>query len=294
MLTAYVAGQAAAFEELVRRHGRMVHGVCRRVLGNADDADDAFQAVFMVLARKAGSLTQRESVAGWLYGVACRTAKKARVSATRRRRREQVVATMTREEISDTATDADVGPCLDEEVNRLPEKYRLPVLLCYLEGESNEDAARRHALLGRCGQDASAAGSRTAAEPARTAWSDGVRRRTRNAPRRSGGDGVHAGAARGFDPQGCDKRSRPVRRPAPTGAAALAQGVIRDMYLAKLKWIAVVVLGLGTLGVGVGHGRAGPRTAAAQAPTGEQLAMADTAKPAPAEATAGQGRRGRR
>ena len=121
LLTAYLAGEANAFETLVQRHGRMVRGACWRLLGNAHDADDAFQAVFLVLARKASSLTQRENVAGWLYGVACRTAKKARVSTARQRRREEMAASMTRESTYDEATEAVVSPVLDEEVNRLPE-----------------------------------------------------------------------------------------------------------------------------------------------------------------------------
>src|SRR5262249_37660978 len=132
----------AAFTELVRRHGPMVLGVCRRVLRHAQDAEDAFQATFLVLATKAGSPRWEESVARWLYEVAFRVAHKARVGAARRRARERQATAMAQAEPGAGEAWDDLREVLDEEVNRLPCKYRSPVVLCYLEGKTNTEAAR--------------------------------------------------------------------------------------------------------------------------------------------------------
>jgi RNA polymerase sigma factor (sigma-70 family) len=136
------ARDEAAFEELVRRHGSMVLGVCRRHLGNADDAEDAFQATFLVLVRKAASIVKRDTVANWLYGVAFRTAQKARVLAARRRRKEPMMARP--EAVADDAW-CEVRAVLDSELNALPDKYRATVILCDVEGHTRKEAAK---LLG--------------------------------------------------------------------------------------------------------------------------------------------------
>jgi RNA polymerase sigma factor (sigma-70 family) len=132
----------AAFASLIERHGPMVLSVCRRVLGNAHDAEDAFQATFLVLARRAGSLRRRASVAGWLYGVACRVAWRARADAARRRLHERRAQAL-RPEAPAAEVPPDLGDVLGEELARLPEAYRQPVVLCHLEGLTNEEAARR-------------------------------------------------------------------------------------------------------------------------------------------------------
>jgi RNA polymerase sigma factor (sigma-70 family) len=133
-----------AFTVLVRRHGPMVFGVCRRVLSNAQDAEDAFQATFVVLARKAHAVEKPELLANWLYGVAYRTARKARAQAARRGHHERQAALMAgAEAIEAGGNSQEIRGILDEELQHLPAKYRVPLVLCYLEGMTNEQAARR-------------------------------------------------------------------------------------------------------------------------------------------------------
>jgi RNA polymerase sigma factor (sigma-70 family) len=131
----------AAFELLVWRHGSLVWGVCRRVLQQEQDAEDAFQATFLVLARRAATIGRGEALAGWLHQVAARLARAARTRRFERVRREALVRPATRDE-ADPGGWHDLRPLLDEEIGRLPEKYRRPFLLCYLEGKTTEQAAR--------------------------------------------------------------------------------------------------------------------------------------------------------
>jgi len=131
-----------AFAGLVRRHGSMVFGVCRRVLGNLHDSEDVFQATFLVLAQKARSVVKREALASWLYKVAYRIALKARTRNERRRRKEKQVDVMPHPFTQAPAVQ-DWEAVLDEELNRLPEKYRIPVILCDLEGKTGKEAERR-------------------------------------------------------------------------------------------------------------------------------------------------------
>ena len=136
-----------AFEVLVERHGPMVLRVCRGVLADPDDAQDAFQATFLVLVRQAGSIRNRDSVASWLFGVAGRIAARLRADAARRRRHEREAAGWATVGSDDGGRESgppsDPGPVLHEELARLPEKYREAVVLCYLEGHTYEAAARR-------------------------------------------------------------------------------------------------------------------------------------------------------
>jgi len=131
----------AAFAALVRRHGPMVLGVCRRVLGHVQDAEDAFQATFLVLARKAASIATRALLANWLYGVAYNTAIKARATTARRRLREKQVTEMPEPEAVEQDLWNDLQPLLDQELSRLPDRYRVPIVLCELEGKSRKEAA---------------------------------------------------------------------------------------------------------------------------------------------------------
>jgi RNA polymerase sigma factor (sigma-70 family) len=133
----------AAFEALVRRHGPMVLAVCRRVIGNLHDAEDAFQASFLVLARKAASVSPRDAVGNWLYGVAYRTAIRARAVCARRWAREKQVKNMPHLKTEPADPLQGFEPLLDRELNRLPDKYRLPLILCELEGRLRKDVARQ-------------------------------------------------------------------------------------------------------------------------------------------------------
>ena len=141
-------GDAAevAFEAILARHGPLVLGVCRSMLRDPHDAEDAFQATFLVLARKAGSIRIDSTLAGWLHGVSRRVALRARLRSDRRKSLEngppvdRLIA-----EGDDEIDRRDLGEAIHEEVARLPEKYRAPILLCYFEGHTHESAA---SLLG--------------------------------------------------------------------------------------------------------------------------------------------------
>jgi len=140
------AAAELAFAALVERHGPMVLRVCRRVLADPHDAQDAFQATFLVLVRRAGAVRNRESVASWLYGVAARVAACSRATTARRRAHEQAAARAGDAVQPGVEEDgADLGVVIREELGRLPDRYRDPVILCDLEGQTYEAAAR---LLG--------------------------------------------------------------------------------------------------------------------------------------------------
>jgi RNA polymerase sigma factor (sigma-70 family) len=133
----------AAFAALVRRHGPMVFRLCRRILRNEHDAEDAFQATFLALSRQADQLRPHESLGGWLYRVAYRTAQKARVAAARRAKHEGRAAERP---VADPLTQLTVGEAhdlLDRELARLPDKFRVPLVLCYLEGLTRDEAAHQ-------------------------------------------------------------------------------------------------------------------------------------------------------
>jgi RNA polymerase sigma factor (sigma-70 family) len=131
----------AAFATLVERYGPLVMGVCLRVLGQRQDAEDAFQTTFLVLARKAGSIARRQSVSGWIYRVAYRVALRARATRARRASRVRRLTEVAAPEETPAWVCRELRPILDEEVNRLPRKYRLPFILCYLQGQTNAEAA---------------------------------------------------------------------------------------------------------------------------------------------------------
>src|SRR5262245_11599934 len=129
-----------SFAAIVRRHGPMVLGVCRRVLHDFHDAEDAFQATFFLLARKAGAIVKRDSLGSWLHGVAYRTALRARALAAQRRARESPTPDLPHPTVMPDEA-LDWLPLLDRELNRLPEKYRVAIVLCDLQGRSRSEAA---------------------------------------------------------------------------------------------------------------------------------------------------------
>jgi RNA polymerase sigma factor (sigma-70 family) len=136
----------AALAALVQRHGPMVWGVCRRVLSNYHDAEDAFQATFLVLVRKTASIASPELLANWLYGVAHRTAMKARATVAKRRVRERQVTEMPEPAVVEQDLWNDLQPLLDQELSRLTDIYRVVIVLCDLDGKTRKEAARHLGL----------------------------------------------------------------------------------------------------------------------------------------------------
>jgi RNA polymerase sigma factor (sigma-70 family) len=252
------AGEAAelAFATLVERHGPMVLRVCRELLRDEHAAHDAFQATFLVLMRRAGSLWTRDSLGPWLYQVAVRVAKNARSAAGRRQRHERKAAALAARFVSETGRD-DCGPVLHEELDRLPEVHRAVIVLCALEGLTQEQAARQ------LGWPIGTVQSRLARGRARL--------RTRLI-RRGVAPGVALAAlapsaravAASVPPSLADST---VRGAVPIAAAmapatiaglysarviALTEGVLRSMILTKLKLAAFGLLSIGLLATGVG------------------------------------------
>jgi RNA polymerase sigma factor (sigma-70 family) len=138
-------GDDAAFEALLTRYGPMVLGVCRRRLRDGHAAEDAFQATFLVLVRKASSIRVNRSIGPWIHGVAWRVAERARVESARRRDREVTGQAVEQAEArrDPQSTRRELAEVFDEELQRLPDKYRVPVVLCHLEGLTHEEASQR-------------------------------------------------------------------------------------------------------------------------------------------------------
>jgi RNA polymerase sigma factor (sigma-70 family) len=248
-----VQRDADAIAAVVRRHGPTVLGVCRRILNNTHDAEDAFQATFLVLVRKARSIAKREALGSWLYGVACRVALKARAEAARRRRHERQAASGAGGQSHEEETREDLRPILDEEVNQLPEKYRRPIVLCYFEGKTYQEAAR---LLGMPAGTASVRLAR-----ARALLRD--RLAVRGLALSAGA--LAAGLADGTAPAAevsllaeatAGAAVRFVTDPAAAGVSthviALTEGVVKAMFLRKLKTLAGVILAVGMTCGGAG------------------------------------------
>jgi RNA polymerase sigma factor (sigma-70 family) len=270
----------SAFSALVQRHGPGVLSLCRGLLHHLQDAEDVFQATFLVLARKAGSIRKRESLASWLYGVARRLASKARARAARRGRQELPATAEAEAPAGDDMTWRELRQILHEELSRLPEKYRAPLLLCYWEGRTQEEAAAqlgwskgmfkarvqrgRELLRGRLTRRGVtlSAGLATALLCGRAGTAAEALALVNSTTR----------AALAF------AAGKPAAAGGLSAAAALAEGVVRAMFLTKVKTAAVVLLTLGLLGAGAGvvglqtlsAGQAGPRGKAAAPPANKQ------------------------
>jgi RNA polymerase sigma factor (sigma-70 family) len=241
-----------AIAVLVQRHGPMVWGVCRRVLQNHHDAEDAFQATFLVLIRKAGSIRQGGVVANWLYGVAHQTAMKARSMAAKRRAREHQGTAVPEPQAPASVPHNDLQLLLDQELSRLPDKYRIAIVLCDLEGKTRREAAGELGL-----PEGTLAGRLTRGRALL------ARRLTRRGltvtvgvlaevlARESASAGVPSSVvASTIDVLGLFA--------AGTGAgsvhvAALTEGVLKSMLLTKLRIPLTVVFALTLAGAGIAH-----------------------------------------
>jgi RNA polymerase sigma factor (sigma-70 family) len=260
------ARDEASFAALVRRHGPMVLGVCRRVLHDFHDAEDAFQATFLVLARKAAAVRKHESVGCWLYGTAYRTAMEARTMSARRRARERPMNDLPHPAV-ESAEAQDWRPLLDREMNLLPEKYRAAIVLCDLEGRSRKDAARLLKV------PEGTLSSRLATGRAFVA-----RRLARCGVALSGGALgmlLAEGGATAQVPAGLVGSTAKVAVLMAAGqvggvsttAALLMKGVMKAMLLKKLRVVVGAVVVLVALGaVGVGYQAGGPGSAQAAPP----------------------------
>jgi RNA polymerase sigma factor (sigma-70 family) len=241
-----IGGDGAALEALVRRHGPMVWGVCRRVLGHHHDAEDAFQATFLVLVRKAASVVPRELVANWLYGVAHRTALRARAMAAKRRERERQVAEMPEPVADGPGVGNELEAVLDQELSRLPDHYRVAVVLCDLEGKTRREVAAQLSL------PEGTVASRLARARAMLA----KRLARRGVTLTSGAlAGVLAREAAAGVPMALLASTLKVIGPGaiPATVAALTEGVLKAMLLNKLKaaTAGLLVLGLALTGGGL-------------------------------------------
>lgn len=238
----------AAFEALVHRHGGMVLGVCRRILKNPHDADDAFQATFLVLVRKAACIRPSSMVGNWLYGVACRTASKARASRGKRQSKERAAPLSLP---SAERSPCDIDEVIDREVARLPDKYRAPLLLCDLEGRTRREAAQRLGWPEGTVATRLAHGRRLLA-----------RRLARHGlPVAAGVLALPLSAAAALPAPLVTGTLRFAARAIsgqtasiPAHLLALSQGVIKSMFLTKLKLVTVLALLAGVIGLGISAG----------------------------------------
>jgi RNA polymerase sigma factor (sigma-70 family) len=257
LLLRFARGDGEAFAALVGRHAPLVWGVCRRLLGHSPDAEDAFQATFVILARKAAGLGGGP-LAPWLHKVARDTASRARTRAARHRAREAVAAA-NRPAAQPDPAGRELGEALEEELGRLPGRYRAPVVLCYLEGLTNEEASLR---LG-CPKGTIASRLARARERLRA----GLARRGLDLP-------SVVPLAAGGPPTGLTDAVASAGTALAAGGAGglsgtvmtLAKGAVIGMFLRKLEVVALAALALGLAATGAGWASRKPADPPARKP----------------------------
>ncbi len=243
----------SAFAELVHRHGQMVLGVCRRVLDNRHDAEDCFQAAFLVLVRKAATIQPREMVGNWLYGVAYRTALEAKKMAARRRNRERRKFDMARPD-ADHDRWQDLQPVLDQELSRLPSKYRGVLVACDLEGRTRKEVAQALGLPeGTVASRLARARALLAKRLTRRNLSMSATALAALLAEKAAASGVPAAlVASTTEAAALLAAGKPIAGLVSGNVAALIQGVVRSMLIAKLKIASAILVALALLGLGVG------------------------------------------
>jgi RNA polymerase sigma factor (sigma-70 family) len=267
-----------AFAALVTRHGPMVYGVCRRLLRDVQEAEDAFQAAFLVLARKAAAIRRRTLLAAWLYGVARKVAARLRGQALRRRTRERQAVDLNALAAPEDDTWSDVRPVVHDEVRRLPERYRASVVLCYLEGKTHEEAAAQlRAPLGTVKSHLTRARELLRSRLARRGLALSaplLAAALAVSPARAAPALVDAtlGAAAQFAAGRADAGLVSAR------AAALTHGVLRVMMWNKLRLAAAAALAVCALGLGAGWWAGGPARTEARDRAAEKPATAEKPK----------------
>jgi RNA polymerase sigma factor (sigma-70 family) len=249
----------AAFAALVKRHGPLVWGVCRRLLSH-HDAEDAFQAAFLVLCRKAASIRPREMLANWLYGVARQVALHSSRTAARRRAKERQVADMPEPAVAERDRWNDLQPLLDQELSRLPGKYRAVIVLCDLDGQTRKEAARRLGLPeGTVASRLARAKALLAKRLARQglAFSGGALAAVLS-QKVAGASVPTSVVSATIQAAGLDATGQATAGVISVKVAALTDGVLKTMFLNRLKTATVVLVvvlafGMGGFGISLFH-----------------------------------------
>jgi RNA polymerase sigma factor (sigma-70 family) len=255
LLKEYLNGcDEAALAALVRRHGPMIWSVCRRILANYHDVEDAFQATFLVFVRKAASIASPELLANWLYGVAHQTALKARATSAKRKTRERQVKEMPEPAVTQQDFWDDLQPLLDRALSGLPDKYRVAIVLCDLEGKTRKEAARQlgvpeGTLAARLARGRKMLGQRLARYGLVLSGGTLAVVLAQNAASASVPSVVVTTTIKAASLFAVEEATVGL---VSAKAVALAEGVLKTMVLAKLKIATTIVLGMGLLGISWG------------------------------------------